>query len=160
MAYNNKDKYEDALEKAEEWIEDYWKHEKVNNPDSYNKGDEIQFDHQGFVNFCKKYCQKPAVWHREDEQNLNACLAFINDVALRKWLQDAIHVRYDDWKPDCDQLDALHDMIASYEVHSCDLNKEKISELVKSLAVELHHFQYTRNGDLVPYDRLKELKEE
>lgn len=44
---------------TDEWIEDYWQHEKVNNPYSYDKGDEIQFDHQGFVRFCKKYCKKP-----------------------------------------------------------------------------------------------------
>ena len=45
---------------TDEWIEDYWQHEKVNNPYSYDKGEEIQFDHQGFVRFCKKYCKKPA----------------------------------------------------------------------------------------------------
>lgn len=44
---------------TDEWIENYWQHEKVNNPYSYNKGDKIQFDHQGFVKFCKRYCQKP-----------------------------------------------------------------------------------------------------
>ena len=37
----------------EEWIDDWWKHNKVNNPDSYNKGDEIQFDERGFKNFCR-----------------------------------------------------------------------------------------------------------
>lgn len=40
----------------EEWAEDYWSHNKVNNPYSYNKGDEIQFDHKGFVSFCEAYC--------------------------------------------------------------------------------------------------------
>ena len=44
----------------DEWIENYWQHEKVNNPYSYDKGDEVQFDHDGFVRFCKRYCQKPA----------------------------------------------------------------------------------------------------
>ena len=39
-----------------EWVEDYWSHNKVNNPYSYNKGDEIQFDHKGFVSFCEAYC--------------------------------------------------------------------------------------------------------
>lgn len=61
FAENNKPKFDDA------WIEDYWQHEKVNNPDSYDRGDEIQFDHNGFVKFCKKYCQKPAEWSEEDE---------------------------------------------------------------------------------------------
>jgi len=37
----------------EEWIDDWWKYNKVNNPDSYNKGDEIQFDEQGFKRFCR-----------------------------------------------------------------------------------------------------------
>jgi hypothetical protein len=44
----------------------------VNNPNSYDKGDEIQFDHDGFVKFCKKYCQK-LTWSGEDE-NMFACL--------------------------------------------------------------------------------------
>ena len=47
---------------TDEWIEDYWQHEKVNNPYSHDKGEEIQFDHQGFVRFCKKYCKKPTAY--------------------------------------------------------------------------------------------------
>lgn len=39
--------------------------------------------------------QKSVEWHREDEQNLNACLGYIPDEFLRRWLQDAIHTRYD-----------------------------------------------------------------
>jgi hypothetical protein len=39
--------------------------------------------------------QKSAEWHREDEQNLNACLGFIRDEFLRKWLIDIIHSKYD-----------------------------------------------------------------
>jgi len=35
--------------------------------------------------------------------------------------------------PDADQLDALHDMIADYKVHSKDYNKDAISEAVISL---------------------------
>jgi len=50
----------------EEWIDDWWKHNKVNNPNSYDKGDEIQFDEQGFKNFCRgirnMYQHKPAEW--------------------------------------------------------------------------------------------------
>ena len=53
---------------TDEWVEDYWQHEKVNNPYSYDKGEEIQFDHQGFVRFCKKYCKNPAEWSEEDER--------------------------------------------------------------------------------------------
>ena len=43
----------------------------------------------------KKGEQKPAEWHREDEQNLNACLGYIPDEFLRRWLTDIIHVKYD-----------------------------------------------------------------
>ena len=43
----------------------------------------------------KKIKQKPAEWHREDEQNLNACLGFIPDEFLRRWLKDVVHVKYD-----------------------------------------------------------------
>ena len=39
--------------------------------------------------------QKPIEWHREDEQNLNACLGYIPDEFLRRWLTDIIHVKYD-----------------------------------------------------------------
>ena len=39
--------------------------------------------------------QKPAEWHREDEQNLNACLGYILDEFLRRWLTDVIHAKYD-----------------------------------------------------------------
>lgn len=70
-----KERFLDWLEKqdkqepipiTDEWIEDYWQHEKVINPYSYDKGEEIQFDHQGFVNFCKKYCKKPVERNKED----------------------------------------------------------------------------------------------
>lgn len=43
----------------------------------------------------KKIGQQPTEWHREDEQNLNACLGYIPDEFLRRWLIDAIHVKYD-----------------------------------------------------------------
>ena len=39
--------------------------------------------------------QKSAEWHREDEQNLNACLGYIPDEFLRRWITDIIHVKYD-----------------------------------------------------------------
>ena len=43
----------------------------------------------------KRGKQKPVEWHREDEQNLNACLGYIPDEFLRRWLTDIIHVKYD-----------------------------------------------------------------
>ena len=39
--------------------------------------------------------QKHAEWHKEDEQNLNACLGYIPDEYLCRWLKDVIHVKYD-----------------------------------------------------------------
>lgn len=39
--------------------------------------------------------QKPVEWHSEDEQNLNACLGYIPDEFLRRWLKDVIHAKYD-----------------------------------------------------------------
>lgn len=39
--------------------------------------------------------QKDVEWHREDEQNLNACLGYIQDEFLRRWLKDVVHVKYD-----------------------------------------------------------------
>lgn len=57
----------------DEWIEDYWVHHKVNNPDSYDCGDEIQFDKRGFKNFCREIRnmnsdQQPAEWSEEDKE--------------------------------------------------------------------------------------------
>lgn len=43
--------------------------------------------------------QKPIEWHREDEQNLNACLGYIPDEYLRRWLKDVIHARHDKVEP-------------------------------------------------------------
>ena len=66
------DEVDDMLQKEQkpvedkafaEWIEDYWSHNKVNNPYSCNKGEEIQFDHRGFISFCEAYCysRKPVL---------------------------------------------------------------------------------------------------
>ena len=59
----------------------------------------------------KKLEQKPA-WNREDEQNLNAALGYIDDEYLRRWLKDAIYNRYEnpsEWsKEDEDLFDLLH----------------------------------------------------
>lgn len=69
----------------EEWIDDWWKHNKVNNPDSYNKGDEIQFDEQGFKNFCRRirnmYQQKLAELSKEDEKDIQEASNYLRDYA-------------------------------------------------------------------------------
>ncbi len=38
---------------------------------------------------------KSAEWNKEDEQNLNVCISYIPDEYLRRWLKDAVHVKYD-----------------------------------------------------------------
>ena len=42
-----------------------------------------------------RLAQKSNEWHREDEQSLNACLGYIPDEFLRRWLKDIIHAKYD-----------------------------------------------------------------
>lgn len=102
---------------TDEWIEDYWQHEKVNNPYSYDKGEEIQFDHQGFIRFCKKYCKKPAEWSEEDIrniENIDSVLFYDKDlpedtcVRLRNWLKSLKPQNH--WKPTEEQIRALHDL--------------------------------------------------
>lgn len=43
----------------------------------------------------KKPLFKGGEWHREDEQNLNACMGYISDEYLRMWLKNVIHAKYD-----------------------------------------------------------------
>ena len=74
LAWLEKQGEQKSVDPNDKWIEDYWVHNKVNNPDSYNCGDEIQFDHGGFVRFCKQF-QKPAEWSEEDEIMLNSIIA-------------------------------------------------------------------------------------
>ena len=45
--------------------------------------------------WLEKQGQKPAEWHREDEQNLNACLGYVPDEFLRRWLTDIIYAKHD-----------------------------------------------------------------
>lgn len=59
------------------------------------KCSDIFISHADYANWLEKQRQNPAEWHREDEQNLNACLGYIPDEFLRKWLKDIIHIKYD-----------------------------------------------------------------
>ena len=91
---------------TDEWIEDYWQHEKVNNPYSYDKGEEIQFDHQGFVRFCKKYCKKPAEWSEEDEYMLDETIQHLKQlIRIDKAKHCACDVQY--YQRDIDWLKSL-----------------------------------------------------
>lgn len=79
IAWLEKQREQEPISITDEWIEDYWQHEKVINFDSYDKGEEIQFDHYGFVNFCKKYCQKPIERSEEDEKVRKALIEYFNE---------------------------------------------------------------------------------
>ena len=50
---------------------------------------------ESMLAWLEKQGQKSVEWHREDEQNLNACLGYIPDEFLRRWLTDIIHIKYD-----------------------------------------------------------------
>ena len=68
----------------EEWIDGWWKHNKVNNPDSYDKGDEIQFDEKGFKNFCRgvrnMYAnQESAEWSEEDDWKRKELIQYLEE---------------------------------------------------------------------------------
>ena len=77
----------------EEWIDDWWKHNKVNNPDSYDKGDEIQFDERGFKNFCRgirNMYQPKQEWSEEDKHRLEQAINVLSRngyYVLVDWLQ-------------------------------------------------------------------------
>ncbi len=86
----------------EEWIEDWWKHNKVNNPDSYDKGDEIQFDERGFKNFCRgirnMYQQKPAEWSEEDDKMIDRIMGAVTGYYTHRSTQDTDEMM--DWLRD------------------------------------------------------------
>ena len=81
----------------EEWIDDWWKHNKVNNPDSYDKGDEIQFDEKGFKNFCRgirNMCQQKPVYdelkrHQDELHNFCAGIpSYFNEKKPEEWSEE------------------------------------------------------------------------
>jgi uncharacterized protein YbgA (DUF1722 family) len=71
----------------------------INREHEYNKG-YVKWAAQSLIEYAKREIekqgeQKPVEWYREDEQNLNACLGYLPDEFLRRWLTDIIHVKYD-----------------------------------------------------------------
>ena len=51
---------------------------------------------EDIINWLEKPGEQNSVkWHSEDEQSLNACLGYIPDEFLRRWLKNVIHVKYD-----------------------------------------------------------------
>ena len=79
----------------------------------------------------KEIEQKPVEWHREDEQNLNACLGYIPDEFLRRWLMDAIHTKYDKpaWSEE-DETGLTNTIIMLKEGASLHFNKKDITKTV------------------------------
>lgn len=63
----------------------------------------------------EKQRQKPAELHKEDEQNLNACLGYIPDEFLRRWLMDVVHVKYDNPADKIEQKFKVGDWITDGE---------------------------------------------
>lgn len=122
-----------------DWIEDYWQHSKVNNPDSYDGGDEIQFDHDGFVRFCNTYCNEPD-WSEEDNKMLNNVIHRIealdhywnrnepSDEKMIDWLK-SFKERYG-WKPSKEQIIALRWVLNNVPYNK---HKEEISGLLDQL---------------------------
>ena len=47
------------------------------------------------IAYVEKQGKKSVEWNREDEQNLNACLSYIPDEFLRRWLKYVLHIKYD-----------------------------------------------------------------
>jgi len=97
--------------------------------------------------------QKPAEWCREDEQNFNACLGYIPDEFLRRWLTDIIH------KP-ADKNDAVtaptnkENTIQWYKV-KCSLFKQEFgvrnwNDLMEFMKHTIG-FDYTITGQYTKY---------
>ena len=62
--------------------------------DGYQSDDGI-LEHKCAISAVKKLYEQKTDWNREDEQNLNAALGYIDDEYLRRWLKDAIYNRYE-----------------------------------------------------------------
>ena len=60
----------------------------------FQKMKEASYEWDAEKKELKKIEQKPT-WSREDEQNLNAALGYINDEYLRRWLKDVIYNKYE-----------------------------------------------------------------
>ena len=113
----------------EEWIDDWWKHNKVNNPDSYDKSDEIQFDEKGFKNFCRgirnMYAnQESAEGSEEDEKFFELLHAALYQIKIQigKDEYDRAVARLkslrSSWKPSKEQMNMLKCTLDYYGSHA------------------------------------------
>ena len=147
----------------EEWVDDWWKHHKVNNPDSYDKGDEIQFDERGFKNFCRgiknMYAEQKrrdrfeearkkyqVEWSGEDEnalENLHELITFgftekffdaQTTVDIRKWLNTRLK-SVCPVRQEWSEEDELTiaDLINYFEGDSLECSAEEMVQRIKSL---------------------------
>jgi hypothetical protein len=110
--------------------------------------------------------QKPAEWHREDEQNLNACLGYIPDEFLRRWLTDIIHVKYDkladkvepkfkvgDWVVRGKTIAQILDIQKQYYVGlDIDGNDFTSSRFLSDDKIHLWTIQDAKDGDVLTTD--------
>ena len=91
----------------------------------------------------RKYSRKPAEWNAEDEQNLNACLSFLPDEFLARWLKDVIHREYDEpvWSEqkaepkfhECDWVVNNNGEPQLYQVTVCSWPDSKIKRVKDNL---------------------------
>lgn len=136
----------------EEWIDGVWKHNKVNNPDSYDKGDEIQFDEQGFKAFChlirKMNQQKPAEWSTDDLKMIGIAISFIEQFTSRDYILGVNKLdvivwlkalrsgttpnKNSHWKPSEEQLTELRHAISgcSYDIEPLVEIEEHLKKLM------------------------------
>jgi len=82
LAWLEKQGEQKSVSITDEWIDDYWQHHKVINPDSYNKGEEIQFDYQGFVSFCKYITRLACLEKQGEKSQSESSLETINEEKL------------------------------------------------------------------------------
>ena len=72
---------------------------------------------QGWHDAVEKQNKQKAIWHADDEKNLNAVLSFIEDEYLRRWLKDTIHKEYDkstEWSEEDERM-----MLSIEQVMNC-----------------------------------------
>ena len=135
----------------EEWIDGWWKHNKVNNPDSYDKGDEIQFDEKGFKNFCRgirnMYAnQESAEWSEEDEKIRNLAIEWAETMSgqfsfvdmdstdfckIATWLKSLRPQSH--WKPSEEQMEHLKRCFSHGKPHLPMPNQHILESLYNDL---------------------------
>lgn len=143
----------------------------------FTDGSWMNIDEQGGWQLVKTSAnveQKPAEWHREDEQNLNACLGYIPDEFLRRWLSDVVHVKYDKpaWSEDDEKMfKSLKTLLNDASCYSCTEGVDKILSWLKSLRPQnqwkpsdeqmMALLYHCSNGSVLTslYNNLKKLKE-